>query len=422
MKVKVVDIYKHLLMLSIFYMYTKDLWDTYTGSIFKYLFYIIVFFGIAMFALETIGKRRKSDVIIMAGFLGYACYIIYNGKVLSNKAQFSQGILEYILYTFYFLAAVYYIRRGRVELKDFKKFVYLGEFISLCALVEYISQTAIIPSDNYSIYYFAGGYSSFRAKVFCVSPMTLCMMLGFLFLLGCYFVFIERINSGFFIKYSPVILLIGMFCTGSRGPLIGTVGGLSVLIALNWIENPLTKKKGIQTLVAVFAALTFLFVLQMQGGLASIRTGIDGIDNIIKRFSSATDFNNEWGNAARLEIWTEYIGVFLHNFWNGIGIAQTSATVISNTRRVTESGLLKRLVETGIIGLLFYGLGVILTVGKFSIAKKTNDKVCNRERILTISVFVAIGIEDIVLQMFADVMAMYVFWVIIAAYYAKMNP
>lgn len=421
MIIKIKDIYKHLFLMSIFYMYTKDLLDSLPGGLFKLFFYAVVFVGIVMFFLETLIQTKKADFFVMIGFLSYLVYIIYNGKVLSNKEQFSQGMLEYVLYTFYFLAAVFYIRKGNVVLSDLKRFIYLGDLISVLALVEYVSKTSIIPADNYSIYYFAGGYSSFRARVFCVSPMTLCMMLGLLLLLSCYFVIVERDNKDFIFKCSPIILLIGMLCTGSRGPLIGTMTGVCVLIGLNWMKEPLTRHRGIKTLFYGSIIILFLIILQINGGLATIRTGIEGIDNIIMRFSSSTDFSNEWGNVARLEIWTEYIGVFLNNFWNGIGIAQTSSTVVTNVRRVTESGLLKRLVETGMIGFILYIIGVLLPIVKNTIAKRAHDTVTSSEKLLIVSVFFAIGIEDIVLQMFADVMAMYIFWSIVAVYYVKVT-
>lgn len=418
MKIKTKSIYKGLLLFSIIYVYTKALWDTYLGSPAKLLFYGTVFGGVLMYTVQTIISQRKTDLLILLGFISYGLYILYNGKTHSNSEQFSQGMLEYILYTYYFLACIFYVRKSNFKLTDFKALIYLGEILSLMAVFEYTTQKAIIAVTDYTIYYFEGGYSSFRAKVFCISPMTMCMMFGLLFLVSIELYYIEKIRCTGLLKISPFLFLVGMFCTGSRGPLIGTLCGGLLMYGLNWISNPITKNKGIRAICIFFIVLAFFMWTQFIGGISDFRTGIDLIDNIIKRFSSATDFANEWGNVARLRIWTKYIAIFKLNFENGIGIAQTSSTVASNTYGVTESGLLKRLVETGFCGMLFYIVGILfpLFYGIYKNVIQPND---NKKWHFIIAVMVAVLIEDIILQLFADVMVMYVFWTLVAVVYAS---
>lgn len=418
MKIKIKSIYKSVFFLSIFYMYTKSLWDTYLGSFGKLLFYGIVFLGIIMFVFDAVIKKSREDIVVVIFFAVYVLYVVCNGKLMSNAAQFSQGMLEYILYTLYFLSSCYYVKKGNLTEAGMRKFVYLGMILSIFAIYEYITKTGLIPDNSYTIYYFDGGFSAYRARVFCESPMTLCMMLGILFLFALYLIYVKN-NKKMIIP--TVFLLIGMFCTGSRGPLIGALCGAVIIICLKWRKNPLTKKKAERTMVAFFSVIILLIILSILGRNGTISTGNELIDNAIKRFASATDFTNEWGNVARLRIWIRYIEVFKNHFWFGIGIAHTSSTVASNTLTVTESGLLKRLVETGFIGTLMYFSLVCLPIIYFSFRKKNKNREVNEYKIFTIALLVAVGIEDIVLQLFADVMSMYIFWAFIALMYCLNN-
>nr|WP_300324897.1 O-antigen ligase family protein [uncultured Anaerostipes sp.] len=418
MKVRVKDLYKYIFLFTIFYMYTKTFWDTYLGPVGKVLFYGSVFLGIMSFFIDILFRPKGRNLLIVLGFTIYGIYIVLNGKILSNEAQFSQGMLEYILYTFYFLSSYYYIKKGKIKENAFKGFIYLGSGLSLLALYEYISRTSLIPDDTYSVYYFEGGYSSFRARVFCESPLTFCMMLGILFLFSTYLIIIKKNKQ---MSIPTILLLVGMFCTGSRGPLIGTLCGAVTIICLTWRAEPLTRKRAEKFLIGFWIAIAAVMIIAVAGEAGMIHTGITSIDNIIKRFSSSFDFTNEWGNVARLRIWTRYIEIFKQHFWIGIGIAQTSSTVLTNTLTVTESGLLKRLVETGFLGTILYLALVCLPIIMI-VCKKSSDHHTEDYKKLAIGLFVAVGIEDIVLQLFADVMSMYVFWSFIAmAYYLNMS-
>lgn len=414
MKITTKLLYKYIFIFTLLYVYTKALWDTYLGAFGKYIFYGAVIIGIFMYALSSISNRRRKDLIVLCGFTIYAIYIFLNGKALSNSAQFSQGMLEYILYTFYFLSCSYYARKGEINENDLIKFVYLGAFLSLLAVYEYVTRSGLVPDSAYGVYYFAGGFSSFRARVFCVSPMSFCMMLGILFVFSFYMIIVNKYKN---LIIPSVLILVGMFCTGSRGPLVGTVCGIIVMICLIWCRNPLTRKKAERTLLLFLISLPLLLVLYVLVS-SGINTGIEQIDNVIKRFSTITDFTYEWGNVARLRIWSKYIEMFINNFWTGIGISQTSSTVATNILQVTESGILKRLVETGILGTLIYLGFICYPVIKYSV-KKNNQRTQSDFKMVIISLIVAIGVEEVVLQLFADVMNMYVFWTFIAIMYCQ---
>ena len=147
-----------------------------------------------------------------------------------------------------------------------------------------------------------------------------------------------------------------------------------------------------------------------------VKTGIDGIDTIIKRFGNT--FNSkESGNTARIMIWTYYLNEFIVSPYIGRGIAITSNLVTNNlshfnglfTIAVAESGLLTRLVETGLIGTVLYYV-FIIKCAKNSFKRKVyaNNRLLNLNNILVIGVLIIFFLEDIILQISTDIFANFI--------------
>ena len=141
---------------------------------------------------------------------------------------------------------------------------------------------------------------------------------------------------------------------------------------------------------------------------------------MISRFSSV--FNTkEYGNAERLTLWAYYLNKFSQKPIMGYGIATTSALIATNTYAtynniVTESGVIARLVETGLMGTLTYYC-FMLTVLESSIQGSLKTKYEGTYRntaIFVIGVVVLILLEDIILQISLDLFCTFALWMILA--------
>ena len=187
-------------------------------------------------------------------------------------------------------------------------------------------------------------------------------------------------------------IIIGIFCTSSRGPLLATLLGAFVMWFIYSKDNPLTQKKVIKWFAAGMFVFVCIIIINLTGLGVTKSTGNQFIDTAIQRTISATD-TNEWGNMARLTIWDRYLKIFRDNFWTGIGIAKTSSGVSSNTYGVTESGLLKRLVETGFIGTILYYINFVLLM-LVNALRKTNKSIKLHSFVIGVSVAIALKISS----------------------------
>ena len=398
------------------YILNKQLWDWMTCGVSKIVFYLLLLIGAGFGIVMLWREKRFRGIPISFGI--YSIIIVLNGIVFSNAEQFKVGIKSYLLYPIALFALVYYMKDIKNLQYSFKPMIYWGSITSVLAIVEFALGQSVLPGYIGRTYTFANGASVYRSTVFIGSPLTLAVALGSSVIITLFFLHKEKKMWLFF---AMCLQVIGILCTSSRAPLVFTVCGCLIMGILFWREGSVSNKI-VKILVGIMAGAILVLVWLMCN--PEFKTGIDTIDYFIYRITSMLDFTGEWGNVGRIKIWTYYIEQFKKAPFLGYGIASTSAEVLSNRlidfggfkQIVTESGVLARLVETGIVGTLGYYIfiGNCIWTGYISVFEK--KVYMEHERILLagIGVVALVFLEDIILQVSLDIFVVFVLMYVLA--------
>ena len=412
MKISISKLHRIILYFMIFYVFDKNLIDLMTFGLSKTLYYAIVFIGaiLCMIRLAANSKYRK----IVVYFVVYVAVIIVNGILYADAEHMSVGVIEYISYPLAFFALLYYFRAEKNYDKLFLRIVYWGGITSILAVIEYLTKKSLLTQTASSMYTYYNGLSSFRAVVFIGSPMMLGILLAVSLIVAVYYLNVYKKRK----LYIIVILdLMGLMATGSRGPLLFCIVGIAVMYIYFFKQKIVGKNTFLKIILLVMLAFLFVVILIIN---PEFSIGVPAIDTLISRFSSV--FNTkEYGNAERLTLWAYYLNKFSQKPIMGYGIATTSALIATNTYAtynniVTESGVIARLVETGLMGTLTYYC-FMLTVLESSIQGSLKTKYEGTYRntaIFVIGVVVLILLEDIILQISLDLFCTFALWMILA--------
>lgn len=407
MQIRISRIRYCILYAMIFYVLNKNLWDWLFGGIAKNLYYFIVAIGTILCILHYFNNRSFRGILFL--FFLYCFVIISNGMLLANSEQFSVGIIEYITYPLSFFALLYYMKDKTDYYALYKSLMRWGVITSIIAIYEFIVRKSILPDFEGRIYTFDNGASSYRSTAFIGSPMMLGVVLGAIFIITVYYHYIQKNKK--YIKYIALDL-VGILCTGSRGPLIASLLGVVFMYYYFYKKDGIKKKNFLMITFAVVIAILFLFIVMI---FPDFSTGIETVDFMIYRVTSALNFSSEWGNVERLSRWSYYINRFFNKPITGYGIATTSAAVQSNSMVTlhgitTESGILARLVETGLFGFLTYFAFLIKIIKNG--CSNTIDK--NSTILFVFGIVAMFLIEDVILQISLDLFCTFILWFALA--------
>lgn len=412
MKISISKLRRILLYFMIFYIFDKNLIDSLTFGLSKLLYYGVVFAGAVLCIIELFLSSKYRKIVV--AFVAYMATILANGILYADLEHMSVGVIEYITYPLAFFALLYYFKSLNNYKKLFLAVIYWGGLTSVLAVIEYLTKRSILTKTASSMYTYYDGISSFRAVVFVGSPMMLAVLLAVSLIVTIYFLNVYKNKK----LYAIVVLdLMGLMSTGSRGPLLFCIAAIAVMYIYFLKQQIVGRNTVIRILLLITAVLAFLLVLVIDPNFS---VGIPAIDNLISRFSSV--FNTkEHGNAERLTLWSYYLNKFFRKPIMGYGIATTSALIASNTYAtynniVTESGVIARLVETGLAGTLTYYtfLFMVLWISIHGSLKKEYKKTYRNTAILVIGVVILILLEDIILQISLDIFCTFALWMILA--------
>ena len=412
MKITVSKLQRIILYFMIFYVFNKNLFDLITFGYSKILYYALVFIGasICMIKLSMNSRYRK----IVISFILYVIVIIINGLLYADIEHMTVGIIEYITYPLSFFALLFYFKSVNNYYKLFVRIMYWSGFTSILAIIEYLTKKSLLTQTASSMYTYYDGLRSFRAIVFVGSPMMLGILLAVSLIITIYFAAIFK-NKKFYV----IILLnfLGLMATGSRGPLLFCIVGIAVMYIYFFKQKIVGRNTFIKIFVFIIALFFFTILLIINPDFS---IGVPAIDTLISRFSSV--FNTkEFGNAERLNLWSYYLNKFFQKPFLGYGIATTSALISTNVYAtynnvVTESGVIARLVETGILGTLtYYSFMFIVLKSSINGSLKSKYKGSYRNTaIFVIGVVVLILLEDIILQISLDMFCTFALWMILS--------
>ena len=312
----------------------------------------------------------------------WICYILYLTCVVLNllfhTSANAYALIEYVLYMLFLFAMCYVMNNIAFE-KILQIYEMIGIVVSIEAIWEFISGRILFRTNLES-------QVIRRAYGLIGSPLTLGMTLACIALISIYRGMVSSrkhyIVSG--------LSIIGLFCTQSRGPLVGaTVGFAAMMLVHNLSEkNNASSSLGKGVLKAAIMLLVLYEVIKWLSDYTEIANSIYQRIHTILIWDST-----ESANYQRMEKWRYAWQLFRGNPIFGIGVSSTGSR--ATTGIVLESGVLKKLVEMGIVGfVLYYYMMIGTAVRNILIAMKNHSKYCA----LAVGVMCAIFVENFIMQ------------------------
>jgi O-antigen ligase len=383
----------------IIYFSTKMLWDTAVPSLFELFSVIILVLGAILFFLNY--DYQRSNTFLLLLFLFFSFYVLVNGIIQDKSSQLIRAIYEYIFYGLIFWSCLFFLKKVKIG-KIIPVFAYIGIFISLLSWVEFLSGQYLIRPISLS-------YIGFRSVVFSRSYLSHGVILGIFSLSNLYCFFQKK--KGRYLLFS-IFCFLSILTTQSRGPFISCLVSLIAIWFISFrvfrISNPARKR------------ILLGFFLTLSLGVLLIFAFINSSNTIVQKFllrlGSVFNWQGDSGNQGRIQIWNDMFQMWAEHLWFGIGPSKTGSWGIDSIG-VTESGILKVLVELGIVGgLLFFSFSlapVFLLIKREKYLSQT-QKV---DSLLFIGIFLCIFIDNITLQVTEEIMVSFFYWFSLAGLY-----
>lgn len=375
------------------YFSSKMLWDTV-----PYIFELLSLGLIAFYTLKFILSRDGfpvHTVKLIITFLAFSFYIIVDGVLQCSTQQFVRAIYEYIFYIFMFFAMAYLLPRANI-CRCLKVVAVWGVIIACLSWVEFISKSYIISNIVYD------PTKPFRATVFTRSFLSHGVILGIFSVVCMHFFYTDK-RLGWLLP--AALCFVSILTTNSRGPLVAFGLALVLQFMLNsYISQKHSLKRfGASVLLAAAAVVVLIVVF------GTFETSNEVINAFLRRIRSIIDWSGDAGNLGRLLYWEQAIEWFQTNILFGIGPSKTGSWGAGSIG-VTESGVLKRLCELGLVGFLIYYCFVaqilIRGIGKY--VKQSDDN--KRALTLWFSLALAMLINDCTLQSTEEIMISFFLW------------
>lgn len=395
-------------LLCMTYYCTYMLWDSKTRII-KYIILALLLIGIFIELAKFFQNRRPSihdNILIFLFVLLEGIFFIY-AIAAEERLQKNVALYQYNFYIFLLCAAIFY-----VDKKYFYKILgilrYLGCLLSLFAIYEFITRAYIIPADNewYGRIYF-GGVWLIRSRVFSDSPMVFGLIMALLTIIS--FDYYHR-SKNIINLVITIMNLVGVALSASRGPYVS----LAVGVFFYYLFDERTNKKKLIKIGIEIIALIIFFVLLINI-LSETNSTIAYIYARITSIFEWSGSNNEnWSaNTTRLGLWENAVNILFTgtNWIHGIGAAATGARSLDINGFVTESGVLRRLVEFGIFIAFLYYIFLFRLI-KYGYKKAKKNK--SQNIALAIALIVCILVEDTILQITEEISISFFLWLFIA--------
>jgi O-antigen ligase len=121
-----------------------------------------------------------------------------------------------------------------------------------------------------------------------------------------------------------------------------------------WFVNYYSNHHSIQKRFYIIFALLIILLVALLFLQSSFTTGNPTIDYFLWRTRNIINWTGDAGNVGRVQLWNNALNKwFKKSPWFGIGPSKTGSWG-SGSLGVTESGVLKRLCELGVVGVVIY--------------------------------------------------------------------
>ncbi len=388
-----------LLYITIIYYTSKLLWD----SMVPFVFTIGTLIVCLWYTIKWISSIScKKDLVLIAYMLLFSLYIIFDAIINDEKPQLYRAIYEYIFYALPFFLVLYCL--PKVNLSNLtKKSVWLGIIISILSWYEYLSRTHLLnvhKGRSTGILY--GGDYAFRSACFSRSALSHGVILGFFAVMA----FSRYLRS---LKKKDLIITIFLFfsilTTSSRGPLVSATIALFVMYILYsiYVEHGSVKKMISVSLIFVIVILC-LFIL-----FSDFQVGNPTIDYFLLRIRNIINWSSDAGNVGRISRWQWSIELFKRNPILGIGPSKTGSWG-EGSLGVTESGVLKRLCELGIVGFALHYLFIcVVFISSFKRIKSSKYDI-SQKIIQFLGILFLIITNDFIVQSTEEPAVCFIMW------------
>ncbi len=390
-----------LLFLTIVYYTSKLLWDNLVPYVFTF-----GFIGICLlFTLKYIRRiRATSDLLILLYMLVFSLYIVINAVFKDDSTQLVRAIYEYIVYALPFFLVLYCL--PSVNVKSLcEKTEKWGVIIALLSWYEYITRTHLLNIHSSSGILYGGDYA-FRATVFARSALAQGVIVGFFSIVAFSLFIYYRRRTHLFLS---IFFYISILTTSSRGPLVSTTVALAAIyiIKISIIDKSSWKK----ILSSILIIAIFLLVYYIL--TSDFRTSNETINYFLLRIRNIINWNSDAGNLGRISRWRWSITLFESNPWFGIGPSKTGSWGAASLG-VTESGILKRLCELGIIGFTMHYAFVIVIVVSGLKSMRMHDESAYVNPLLYFGSIFLILTNDFILQSTEEPSVCFIMWFALA--------
>lgn len=381
------------------YITSKMLWDR-IPYIFEISFWLIVLWNAFVYLHDSIKKNKT--IIAIASLT--AIYIVADAVIFDSTQQLIRSIYEYIVYMLIFF---YFVRlKNRIHLTHCLRVLSnWGALLALLTWIEYIRKQYILTDlSAYGEILYVGN-NGFRATVFTRSFLSHGVVLGVFSIISLYLWYQLKGRSYLF---KGIFCYAAILATGSRGPLVSFFCAIVFLYYIEVFKIKKSRNKKTKFILTFFFAIgVLLFILTLN-----VNPADSSIAYFIYRIQNIFNWTGDAGNSGRILIWNNAINEwFMKSPILGIGPSKTGSWG-DGSLGVTESGLLKRLCELGIVGfILFYGLIAYILKNATSVKNKS-------EMVFWIAIFIGIFVNDITVQSTEEIMVAYWWWCSLGAIYS----
>lgn len=382
--------------ICLIYILARPVLTNYVSEAFKYFFILIVggCIGICVANRKYLGKIGKMDVVLYSLF---SIFALLSALIAGGLELFILTFEHYVFFAFPIF--LFPFLKDKFNWDIIVKFlIYFGILESVISFIEFSTQKKMFPianSGNNMVLQYNGSIRTYGLNdSYFILGLILCIG-G----LAAYYHIKYKRNRKYYLHL--ILISVGILTTGSRGWYVSYAFGLLVLY-LSDHDVGFTKKKLIKFL-CIFVLTVFIICIIL---FSNLTTGISSIDLILLRIRNIFDWTNDSANTTRIMIWAESIKKWGRHFLFGNGTEITDLDY-SYTLGVTESGLLKRLVELGLLGTILQYSTMLYPV---CIGLRKSRKNRNPLVYYCIAVFVALSAEDFVLQFYTGIEFTVIIW------------
>ena len=402
---------KSLFVLCLIYVLMRPFVTNYVTYYYKQIFMFFVGVGLA---LSILNKRnlRKIGIYVIGHSLLFYIYIVLNALLNGGTELLRYGFERYIFYTFPLFLMTYIQNKINWD-KVLSGIMLFGILDASISIIEFVTKRQMFPMSDGELsvqlttragalisrtYGLQGNYF-LLAEILCVCGIS------------AFYLFRFRQSKLAFIGF--IIISIGILSTGTRGYYVAYAIGILFL----YILESVSKKKQITPLIRIVVLVVIIYIALRMIIFSGFQFGNSFVDSLIMRIRMVFDWRGDSANSARLSRWEWALSMWKKAPLFGHGACFTD-TRYSGFIAVTESGVLKRLVELGLFGtILQYGtmLPLILKgIKRFRIEQ-------DQRSAFFFSVLVAFFIEDLILQRYTALEYTIITWssLVYLAYYQK---